>query len=199
LGRKIFFNIVRYLLQLHNIHFRLSVKNNEDIVTLDLEPGACLKLKEIRSLTANDPDLQDLSEERIKELKDALLEHQSLKKTGAHPSNHAAAQDVRSTVEHLSEVVHSSVPVCYWLSTDSLQIDNLAECTGSLATVFVTWGHVDDANPPVWIDSEGAMDFFCETLDLDPWDVGRLFEQWACARGKGEYIVFILIMSLTSG
>jgi hypothetical protein len=66
------------------------------------------------------------------------------------------------------------------------QLDDLAERTGIYALVFVTRGHVDDTAPPTWFGSGDSMDFIRDVLELDPWDVTRQFEQWACARQKCE-------------
>jgi hypothetical protein len=67
-----------------------------------------------------------------------------------------------------------------------LQFEDLSERTGSYAIAFVTQGHIDDTATPEWLASGDSMDFLTELLGLDPWDVTRLFEQWACTQSKSE-------------
>ena len=67
--------------------------------------------------------------------------------------------------------------------------------------VFFTCTHIHDAAIPVWADSDNAIAFLSEVLDLEPMDILAKFKQWACARSNGAYrasslIMIILIISL---
>ena len=55
---------------------------------------------------ANEDDkYQNLSPEDQKQLKDELLRYRELKRSGARPSNRAAAQDVRFTIDNITNEV----------------------------------------------------------------------------------------------
>jgi len=54
-----------------------------------------------------------------------------------------------------------------------------------MAFTFVTRGHINDSTTPSFIDSDGALSFFTEVLDLDPSKVAGKFELWATSRSKG--------------
>jgi len=72
------------------------------------------------------------------------------------------------------------------LQRQTLQLDNLAERTGSASFTFVTRGHINDTTAPTFIESDGALAFFKEVLDLDPNEVAGKFELWAMSRKKCE-------------
>jgi len=63
----------------------------------------------------------------------------------------------------------------------------LSERTGIYAFLFLSRSHVDDAAKPTWFGTAECDNFLRETLYLDPLDVARLFEQWACARQKSMF------------
>ena len=67
------------------------------------------------------------------------------------------------------------------------QIRNLSERTGICAMVFFTHTHIHDAAIPAWADSDDAIAFLSEVLDLEPMDMLVKFEQWACVRSNGAY------------
>lgn len=64
------------------------------------------------------------------------------------------------------------------------QLRNLSECTGMCALAFFTRTHIHDMSMPTWVDSDDAVAFISEVLNLDPMDFLAKFEQWACARTK---------------
>jgi len=66
------------------------------------------------------------------------------------------------------------------------QLDDLSERTGIYAFLFLTRSHVDDTAKPAWFGTAEADMFLREVLKKDPFDLMRLFEQWACARQKSE-------------
>ena len=74
------------------------------------------------------------------------------------------------------------------------QIQNLSEHTGVCTMVFFTRTHIHDATIPAWADSDNAIAFLSEVLDLEPMDMLAKFEQWACARSNGAYCASSLIM-----
>ncbi|KAF8158696.1 hypothetical protein K438DRAFT_1465570, partial [Mycena galopus ATCC 62051] len=64
------------------------------------------------------------------------------------------------------------------------QAENLRERTGMYFVAFFTKGHVHDTTVPFIMETGGALNFFRESLKLDPIDVQVRFEQWCCARAK---------------
>ena len=52
---------------------------------------------------------------------------------------------------------------------------------------FFTRTHIHDSSVPSWVDSDDAIMFLSEVLDMEPMDFLARFEQWACARTKGMY------------
>jgi hypothetical protein len=65
-----------------------------------------LKLGEIQQLIKEDDKLQNISEERRKELIAALLEHRKANKQGLRPSNISASLDVRATLDRIGDEVN---------------------------------------------------------------------------------------------
>lgn len=67
--------------------------------------GDCAKLSEIHQLVKEDPDLQNLSKEDERILKNLVASLRELKKNGAHPSNKASAVDYHTEVKDLNDCV----------------------------------------------------------------------------------------------
>jgi hypothetical protein len=145
--------------------------------------GERLSLSEIQQLVEDDPELQNLSEERHKMFIDNLLESRILKHSGARVSNVACARDTRGVMSRINvEVCFFVLPARNILTLEELE--NLSERVGSYGFAFITRGHVHDSSIPGWVESNDSIRFFREVLDLDPLDVATKFEQWACARDK---------------
>lgn len=66
------------------------------------------------------------------------------------------------------------------------KLDNLALRTGSYGCVFITRGHVNDTAEATWYGSHNSMDFWEDVMQLDPDEICRLFEQWACSRHQSK-------------
>ena len=81
--------------------------------------------------------------------------------------------------------MHSLVDI--WVVLMLLQLRNLSEQTGMYALAFFTCSHIHDNMMPSLVDSDDAVAFLSEVLDIDPMDFLAKFEQWACARTKGTY------------
>ena len=82
----------QYMFSLRHIH-------------LDLPMGERKSLTELKQMAQDDPELQNLSRERKKELINDLIEARADKKNNARGSNRAAAQDVQSTIDRVTDEV----------------------------------------------------------------------------------------------
>lgn len=158
----------------------------------DCEQGDRLKLSEIQKLVDNDPSMQDLSEAKQKEYIDDLLLHRDTTRTGARSSNNAAAADCRTCITNVTTEVRAP-GIFFGVDLKLLQLRNLSERTGMCALAFFTRTHIHDNTMPTWIDSDDAVAFVSEVLDMDPMDFLTKFEQWACARVKGTYKAFRIV------
>ena len=67
-----------------------------------------------------------------------------------------------------------------------MKLDNLALRTGSYGCVFITRRHVNDTAEATWYGSHNSMDFWEDVMQLDPDEICRLFEQWACSRHQSK-------------
>jgi hypothetical protein len=74
----------------------------------DRDVGDKLTLSDLRQKLKTDPELQNLSLERERELLQELEAHRSLKKTGIRATNLAITNDVARTMSHLNDEVCSS-------------------------------------------------------------------------------------------
>lgn len=146
-------------------------------------------MAELKELIKEDDGLQNLSEEQIRVLKDALLEKRALQAVGSRASNRAAALDVYGTMERINEEVNTcfNYPMKSAL-TRSVQFEHLSERTGMQGIILVSRGHVDDTFEPFWLTTDNAIDFFNDTMGKNPWDLLRQFEYWICSRSKSKQI-----------
>jgi hypothetical protein len=67
--------------------------------------GERKSLAELKQLAQVDPELQNLSKKRKQELINDLIEARANKKTNARGSNKAAARDVQSTIDRVTDEV----------------------------------------------------------------------------------------------
>jgi hypothetical protein len=67
--------------------------------------GERKSLAELKQLAQVDPELQNLSKERKQELINDLIEARANKKTNTWGSNKAAARDVQSTIDRVTDEV----------------------------------------------------------------------------------------------
>jgi hypothetical protein len=161
----------------------------------DREQGDRLKLSEIQELVNNDTSMQNLSETQQKEYIDDLQLHRDTKKTGARSSNNAAAADCRTSITNVTTEVLTPW-IIFWVELKLLQLRNLSERTGMCALAFFTRTHINDNTMPTWVDSDDAVAFLSEVLDIDPMVFLAKFEQWACARNKGMYCALRIVEQL---
>ncbi|KAI5999603.1 hypothetical protein EDD15DRAFT_2193646 [Pisolithus albus] len=129
--------------------------------------GEKLTLQQIRGLARTDPKYQDMTQDEKDELLRALTEYRALKNTSIRATNSAAARDVQSTLEHIFKI-----------------LDGLALRTGVYVCLFATRGHVYDSSQPFWYGTDNVMDFWEDVMDLEPDEIVRKMEQWACMHGK---------------
>ena len=52
--------------------------------------------------------------------------------------------------------------------------------------MFLIRGHVNDTAEATWYGSHNSMDFWEDVMQLDPDEICRLFEQWACSRHQSK-------------
>ncbi|KAI5992956.1 hypothetical protein EDD15DRAFT_2167641 [Pisolithus albus] len=128
-----------------------------------------LSLEQIRDLARVDPKYQDMTQEEKDELLRALTEYRALKNTSVRATNSAAARDAQSTLEHIFKI-----------------LDSLALRTGIYVCLFATRGHVYDSSQPFWYGTDNIMDFWEDVMDLEPDEIVRKLEQWACMHGKSK-------------
>ncbi|KAF8344810.1 hypothetical protein F5887DRAFT_858589, partial [Amanita rubescens] len=131
------------------------------------EEGNRLKLVEVQKMIDIEKITQEMTEQDKNDLLQELEDHRELKHKGARASNLSTAQDMRFTMQRLSQ-----------------EADNLASRTGAHAFVFVTRGHVQDLGVPGWIATENTESFFSDVLKTEAWTVLRKFEHWACSYDK---------------
>lgn len=129
--------------------------------------GEKLSLQQIRELARADPKYQDMTQDEKDELLRALTEYRTLKNVSVRATNSAAACDAQSTLEHVFKI-----------------LDGLALRTGIYACLFATCGHVYNSSQPFWYGTDNVMDFWEDVMDLEPNEIVRKLEQWACMHGK---------------
>lgn len=129
--------------------------------------GEKLSLQQIRDLAKVDPKYHDMTQDEKDELLRALTEYRALKNTSVRATNSAAARDAQSTLEHIFKI-----------------LDGLALRTGIYVCLFATRGHVYDSSQPFWYGTDNVMDFWEDVMDLEPDEIVRKMEQWACMHGK---------------
>ncbi|KIO02919.1 hypothetical protein M404DRAFT_956122 [Pisolithus tinctorius Marx 270] len=129
--------------------------------------GEKLSLQQIRELARAAPKYQDMTQDEKDELLRALMEYRTLKNVSVRATNSAVARDAQSTLEHVFKI-----------------LDGLALHTGIYACLFATHGHVYDSSQPFWYGTDNVMDFWEDVMDLEPDEIVRKLEQWACMHGK---------------
>jgi Rho termination factor, N-terminal domain len=72
---------------------------------LGLPMGERKSLAELKQMAQDDPELQNLNKERKQELINDLMETRADKKKNARGSNKAAARDVQSTIDRVTDEV----------------------------------------------------------------------------------------------
>ncbi|KAI0052972.1 hypothetical protein FA95DRAFT_1568927 [Auriscalpium vulgare] len=128
----------------------------------DLPEGRKMKLADIKAAVANDPELQDITPERKREIMDLLSTHREEQKIGIRVSHKSAAQDVMATGAR-------------WTA----EAENLYSRTGARSFTFITRSDINDTIQPSWMCGGDASGFFLQQLKQDPNDIARLFELWS--------------------
>ncbi|KAI5997903.1 hypothetical protein EDD15DRAFT_2138672, partial [Pisolithus albus] len=65
-------------------------------------------------------------------------------------------------------------------------LDGLALRTGLYVCLFATRGHVYDSSQPFWYGTDNVMDFWEDVMNVEPDELVRKLEQWACVQGKSK-------------
>ncbi|KIK11360.1 hypothetical protein PISMIDRAFT_19579 [Pisolithus microcarpus 441] len=89
------------------------------------------------------------------------------KNASVRATNSAAVRDVQSMLEHIFKI-----------------LDRLALQTGLYVCLFATHGHVYDSSQPFWYGMDNVMDFWEDVMNVEPDELVRKLEQWACVQGK---------------
>ncbi|KAJ7124032.1 hypothetical protein C8R43DRAFT_1135819 [Mycena crocata] len=137
-----------------------------DISSKAKEDGKTILLPDLHRL-ADEIILNGVDAEHRARLMAALADSREHKRVGLRATNTAAATDVRAVVARIRA-----------------ELIKLYERTGTRGLIFTTRGHLDDVSMPAFIESGNAAAFCIEVLKMSPYDILRLFEQWACARGS---------------
>ncbi|KAF8347109.1 hypothetical protein F5887DRAFT_882138, partial [Amanita rubescens] len=144
------------------------------------EEGSRLSMIEVQNMVNIEEIMQEITEEEKTELIQQLEDHRELKHKGARATSISAAQDMRCTMQRLTQ-----------------EADNLASRTGAHIFLFTTRGHVDDRGILGWTATENMEKFFSDVLKIEAWNLLRKFEQWACANDRGGPTSFVLFAMLT--
>ncbi|KAJ7818943.1 hypothetical protein B0H13DRAFT_2378624 [Mycena leptocephala] len=136
--------------------------------------GISKKLHEIRAELQQDIDdgafsLDTIEDEEATRLLEQLLEHRKLKRKGARATTKAAQTDAKQTTARIGDAM------------SDLQLR-----TGVCGVAFFSRGNADDPSLPNIVDSDDAMDFLTEVLQISPLDFLRKFEQWVVTREGGN-------------
>ncbi|SJL09499.1 uncharacterized protein ARMOST_12877 [Armillaria ostoyae] len=149
---------------LHDAKISWKMKQEKD----KLLPGQTPKmLAEIQALVREDVEMANWSKDTQEKMMQRVHEIHAIKAQGARVSNHAAAMDYQKTIDWIEE-----------------ELTNLAPRTGAMSIALFTRAHVDDVYVPDIFASSGAERFIWDVLHMDPLDLVRKFEQWACSRAS---------------
>ncbi|KAJ7869151.1 hypothetical protein B0H14DRAFT_3132426 [Mycena olivaceomarginata] len=105
-----------------------------------------------------------------KRLIDQVLEARHHARRGPRATMKAAQVDGRFTAKRIG---------------DEKQLLDLFERTGIRAFAFFARGHADDPSRSHCVDSDNALDFFTQGLDMTAPHFMRKFEQWSCNLDEG--------------
>ncbi|KAJ7083027.1 hypothetical protein C8R44DRAFT_746328 [Mycena epipterygia] len=141
---------------------------------LDQDEGDKKDLHELRQDLAEDIEdgtivLGDIDDEERQRLINQLLEHRMLKRRGVRGTTKASQLDARQTASRIGDA-----------------LVDLHDRTGVRGVAFFTRGNADDPTLPHCVDSDDAMSFLLEVLQIAPLDFLRKFEQWSCTRDEGS-------------
>jgi len=149
--------------------------------------GERVSLGEIQKMAKTDPQLQNLSDVRKKELIEALEEHRKVKEHGLRASNMSASLDVRATMDRIgSEVRYHSFDQDYQAYI-YLEMDKLSIRTGIRAFAFISRSHLMDVSTPGWLGSGDVVGFFPTVLKMSVDDFSAKFEQWSVTQDRRKY------------
>ncbi|KAF8338599.1 hypothetical protein F5887DRAFT_982590 [Amanita rubescens] len=129
--------------------------------------GERVPLNEIQKMAKTDPELQNLSEEKKRELLDALEEHRKVNEHGLRTSNLSASLDMKSTMDQIGS-----------------EMDKLCGRTGVRAFAFISKGHLTDVSAPGWLGSGDALAFFPAVMKMSVEDFSAKFEHWSVTQNR---------------
>ncbi|KAJ7588996.1 hypothetical protein C8J56DRAFT_1049936 [Mycena floridula] len=132
-----------------------------------LAPGHKYKLSEIKAALDDDEELQNLTEERLEDLKQEVRESRETKALGARPSHVSEALDISNFNARMADE--------FW---------KLHARTGAIGFGFVTRANLDCTAKPGWFVTGDAGEFVKEFFKYGMWDAMAVFESWAIGHEK---------------
>ncbi|KAJ7254623.1 hypothetical protein B0H12DRAFT_1233287 [Mycena haematopus] len=138
--------------------------------------GETKTLKEIQEELQDDINngrfsLDTMDDEESARLIEGLLEHRKLRRNGVRATAKAAQIDAKQTVARIGDAM------------GDLQLR-----TGVCGIAFFSRGNIDDPSLPYIMDTDGAMGFLTEVMQITSLELIRKFETWTCAREEGKFI-----------
>ncbi|KAJ7818541.1 hypothetical protein B0H14DRAFT_3147814 [Mycena olivaceomarginata] len=106
-----------------------------------------------------------------KRLVDQVLESRAHARRGPRATMKAAQIDARLTAKRIGD-----------------ELLDLFERTGVRVFAFFACGHADDPSRSHYVDSDDALDFFTQGLDMSAPHFMRKFEQWSCNLDEGKRV-----------
>lgn len=151
-----------------------------------LPPGEKKRLSELQDLCKSGRPPSLLPQAQKDELIELLVAHRAKQQAGTRCTNAAAAKDQT----HTNDAITVEVSVYDLHSIDItnlfLQMDNAGYRNGSYMIYLATPGHVNDTYLCTYYGSDNAMEFLIDVLGLDPDEVCRKFQLWACSKEQSK-------------
>lgn len=129
---------------------------------------------------------KDLPQAKKTELIELLVKHRATQHAGTRATNAAAAKDQTHTNDAITVEVSLYDFRCIKMPDLFLQMDNAAFRNGSYMIYFSAPGHVNDTYLCTYYGSDDAMEFLIDVLGLDPDEVCKKFQLWACSKEQSE-------------
>ncbi|KAG6809960.1 hypothetical protein H0H92_013925 [Tricholoma furcatifolium] len=153
-----------------NVRNALVAKRSREL-NASRSKGNRYSLQEVQAIVK--AEVEEGKHADVEELEELLADHnegREDKKTGARSSNRAATLDYNACCDRVRE-----------------ELANMSERCGSVGFAVFTRGHVHDTITPGWCDSQGAVAFLNEVLEITPYDLVKKFEIWACAKDRNAH------------
>jgi hypothetical protein len=157
-----------------------------------LHAGISKGLKELQADLDNDLEsgvftYSTMQKDEKQRLINQLLEHRYQARTSMRATMKTAQIDASNTAERIGNEVHFFCPSgAHGRRSDEPQLMDLFEHTGVRAFACFSRGHADDPSRAHSVDSDDAMDFMLQGMEVTSQHFMRKFEQWSCNIDNGE-------------